>query len=39
MKLMNVVRYEDEKSKEGSKLYLEECCEPNDEGGYKGDDG
>ena len=39
MKLMNVVGYEDEKSREGSKLYLVECCEPDDNGEYEDDDG
>ena len=34
-----MVDHMDGECKEGTKLYPEECCEPDDEGEYEDDDG
>lgn len=34
-----MVDHMDGECKEGTKLYLEECCEPDDEGEYEDEDG
>lgn len=34
-----MVEHEDERCGKDTKLYPEECCEPNGEGEYKDDDG